>query len=97
RLGAWMLQLWNMPAELQAVVAHYEARDYAGEHALYHATLLLATDMFSAHLLGHEQLGPASTAPLARLGLSSQQINDIHSSMLDQITLIEELGAALAA
>ncbi|HNL31883.1 MAG TPA: HDOD domain-containing protein [Pseudomonadales bacterium] len=97
RLGAWMLRLWNMPAELQAVVAHYEARDYAGEHALYHATLLLATDMFSAHLLGHEQLGPASTAPLARLGLSSQQINDIHSSMLDQITLIEELGAALAA
>lgn len=98
RLGAWMLQMWNMPGELQAVAAHYEERDYAGEHALYHAVLLLAIDLFSAHLRGDEQFDDSAAAEsLARLGLSLQQFDAIHRSMLDQITLIEELGAALAA
>lgn len=96
-LGAWMLQLWNMPAEVQVVAAHYEQSEYAGEHELYHAITTLAIAMFSSHLLGHDQLVITSAEPLRRLGLSSIQVSDIYRAMLDQITLIEEQGSALVA
>lgn len=75
QLGAWLVQSWNLPIELQTVTLHHHNPFYQGEHE----TLVLLTCL-TDRLLGQIGIGDAcntsieETPLLERLGLDESKL-----------------------
>jgi len=96
-IGAWLMEAWNMPAEVTAVVREHHNMDYSGHFAEY-ARLVHMVD----HLLKKFDLGDAPSIELPTglaqsLGLTDAQIDTKFNKLLESRDELDSIAQHLAA
>jgi HD-like signal output (HDOD) protein/prolyl-tRNA editing enzyme YbaK/EbsC (Cys-tRNA(Pro) deacylase) len=96
-IGAWLMESWNMPAEIIAVVSEHHNADYSGHFAEY-ARLVHLVD----HLLKKFDLGDAPSSDLPAglaqsLGLTDVQIDTKFNKLLESRDELDSIAQHLAA
>ncbi len=83
-LGLWLLQAWDLPAELINSIAHQNDPDFRGEQSVYPNLVYVADSLLRIHGLsyaGHEEI-PEEL--LTSLGLDARQIYEIFTKLLER-------------
>lgn len=72
-LGAWLMQLWQMPAEIEVALREHHHADYCGEHAVYAQLVLVADCLLKGHGIGDAPCEDIPEQVLEALGLTLEQ------------------------
>jgi len=96
-LGLWLMESWNMPAEISVSVAQHHEEQYSGPHAEYSRLIYLA-DI----LLKSEDIGDASTEEipetlLESMGLTKQQVMAVLEKTIQGREELDTMARQLAA
>lgn len=97
QIGAWLMNLWDMPEELSTALRFQHDPSYDGEHAAFPNLVCLATRLLRSRGIGS---GPQEAIPddlLERLGLSRERANDVVHKVLEAEALLRELASQFHA
>ena len=97
RIGAWLLNTWDMPKELIAAAGEHHNESYVGPHASY-ARLVLLVD----HLLKRFEIGdaPSDTPPpsiVTSLGINVGRARELADQMMDASEELDTMTNQLSA
>lgn len=76
QISAWLMQLWNMPAEVCMALRFQNESDYEGEHCVYPHLIFIAMRILRHHGIGD---APPEEIPLTlyqRYGLDPVKVSD---------------------
>jgi HD-like signal output (HDOD) protein len=73
-IGAWLMESWNMPAEIVTVQKQHHNPDYKGVHANYVQLVILADRLLKGHEMGDASSEELPANILASLKLDEQDI-----------------------
>ncbi|WP_296266933.1 aminoacyl-tRNA deacylase and HDOD domain-containing protein [Pseudomonas sp. UBA6562] len=91
QIGAWLMNLWDMPEELTAALRFQHDASYSGEHAAYPNLVCLANRLLRERGIGAGPQMPIPDELLARLALSREKANEVVNRVLDAEALLREL------
>jgi HD-like signal output (HDOD) protein len=94
-LGLWLLQAWELPAELVTSIAHQNDPYFKGEQSVYPNLVYIADALLQSHgfsYAGHEEI-PAEL--LTSLGLEAEQVNELLTNLLERKNDILSFSAQL--
>ncbi|MDZ5603080.1 HDOD domain-containing protein [Pseudomonas sp. RP23018S] len=97
QMGAWLMNLWDMPEELTAALRFQHDATYEGEHAAYPNLVCLANRLLRERGIGAGPRAPIPDALLARLELTREKAEDVVSKVLDAEALLRELASQFNA
>ncbi|MBF8744383.1 HDOD domain-containing protein [Pseudomonas putida] len=93
QIGAWLMNLWDMPEELGKALRFQHDPSYDGEFAAFPNLVCLATRLLRARGIGS---GPQATIPdelLDRLGITRDKAEEVVSKVLEAEALLRELAS----
>ena len=95
--GSILLRLWEMPDAVVRSAGLHEAASYQGQNADYVLIVQLANELLKEHGIGDE-FSPGNLQTLAQaLGLTSEQLQTL-ATTIDEVTAeLDELARGLAA
>lgn len=96
-LGAWLMESWNMPAEVITTVREHHNPDYDGVHAVYANLALIADRLLHRIGLGDAENADIPEALLHRYGLSVEQTDQVLTSILESASTLDLMAAQIAA
>lgn len=96
RLGAWLMQSWQMPAEIRVTVCEHHNPDYSGDHAVYSHLVLLTDRLLKRHDIGDAPHGELPAASLARIGVGEAELEALAAALLEQGEELEGMAGTLA-
>ena len=73
-IGAWMMDSWNMPAEMLTVLKEHHNPNYKGVHAKYVQLVILADRLLKGHDMGDASSEELPANIIASLKLDEQDI-----------------------
>ncbi|WP_459207248.1 HDOD domain-containing protein [Pseudomonas sp. MLB6B] len=91
QIGAWLMNLWDMPEELTAALRFQHDASYSGEHAAYPNLVCLANRLLRERGIGAGPQMPIPDELLARLALTREKANEVVNRVLDAEALLREL------
>ncbi len=97
QIGAWLMEAWNLPAELVVAVRHHHDEEYWDQHATYSQLVLIANRVLAMRGLGETDKPGLPPFCLEMLGLDEQQVVDIANSLFEKADELEDLARRLAA
>lgn len=83
-LGLWLLQDWELPAELITSIAHQNDPDFRGEQSIYPNLVFIADSLLQIHGLSyaaHDEIPPEL---LTSLGLKPEDLNELLTNLLER-------------
>ncbi|MDX1695215.1 MAG: HDOD domain-containing protein [Ketobacteraceae bacterium] len=98
RMGAWLLERWQIPAEVVTCCAEHNNPGYQGEHEQY--VRILQT---SNYLLAHEGIGDMGAvadnhvSPLAGALVTDEELYGIYTQVMELCGEIDDLASQIAA
>lgn len=97
KIGAWLLNSWDMPRELIAAAGEHHNESYVGPHASY-ARLMLLVD----HLLKRYDIGdaPGDTPPpsiVTALGIDLARARSLTEQLMDSSEELDTMTSQLSA
>jgi len=96
-IGAWLMEAWNMPPEVIAVVREHHNADYSGHFAEYTRLVRLVDYLLKKFDLGD---APSSDLPVGlaqSLGLTDVQIDTKFNKLLESRDELDSIAQHLAA
>ncbi|MFS0825249.1 aminoacyl-tRNA deacylase and HDOD domain-containing protein [Pseudomonas phoenicis] len=97
QIGAWLMNLWDMPEELTAALRFQHDASYSGEHAAYPNLVCLANRLLRERGIGAGPQAPIPDELLARLALTREKANEVVNRVLDAEALLRELASQFNA
>ncbi|HHH42697.1 MAG TPA: HDOD domain-containing protein, partial [Gammaproteobacteria bacterium] len=97
QIGAWLMEAWNLPAELVVAVRHHHDEEYWDQHATYSQLVLIANRVLAMRGLGETDQPGLPPFCLEMLGLDEQQVVDTANSLFEKAEELEDLARRLAA
>ncbi|WP_313738463.1 HDOD domain-containing protein [Pseudomonas sp.] len=97
QIGAWLMNLWDMPEELTAALRFQHDASYSGEHAAYPNLVCLANRLLRERGIGAGPQMPIPDELLARLALTREKANEVVNRVLDAEALLRELASQFNA
>lgn len=95
-LGHWLMEAWDMPAEIKEVVLHHNDPEYRGEYATYVNLVYIANSLLMSQGLGYETMTfPRSM--LQRLGLDTAKLRQALHRVLDDSEGLHYMARQMAA
>jgi HD-like signal output (HDOD) protein len=94
-LGLWLLQTWELPAELITSIAHQNNPDFRGEQSVYPNLVYIADTLLQSHGFSYAAHEEIPSDLLTSLGLDAEQLNDSLSNLLDRKSDILSFSAQL--
>ncbi|MCK4865628.1 MAG: HDOD domain-containing protein [Gammaproteobacteria bacterium] len=96
-IGQHLMQHWNMPEEITAVVAEHHNIHYNGKQATYVWLTQLAGQALSAHGLSDSDEKVISEELCLRLGLSEADVEDALAAIMGENTALDAMADTLCA
>ncbi len=96
-IGAWLMQAWNMPAEIITCIREHHNEDYSDNHDTYANLVLLTDRLLKSHGIGDAPGTECPASLLQKLGLEEAQLNDCLESFLENEAELEAMASTLAA
>jgi HD-like signal output (HDOD) protein/prolyl-tRNA editing enzyme YbaK/EbsC (Cys-tRNA(Pro) deacylase) len=96
-LGAWLLEKWNLPAEIVTAVRHHHDEDYQGPHEAYARLVLLADRMLKGLDMGDAASAELPLPLLESLGLKELQTVMVMGRILQGVEGLNVMARGLAA
>lgn len=97
QLGTWLMQAWDMPAEIIIATREHHYSDYDGQHAIYAKLALLTDRALARYDLGDGDNVELPKDALTSLGLSEEWVVGAVEKLLnispELDTLVEQLAA----
>ncbi|VAX05821.1 hypothetical protein MNBD_GAMMA25-606 [hydrothermal vent metagenome] len=81
-LGKQLMQFWQMPEEISAVIAHHHQVDYAGENENYVRLVMLADQILKGHNMSDADTDEVSESLCSQLGLSDENVYEAMDEVL---------------
>jgi HD-like signal output (HDOD) protein len=97
QIGGWLMQAWNMPAELIAAVHHHHDEDYWDQHAIYPQLVLLANRLLKRHGLGDAETDELPRSLMQMLDLSEAQVTAVTDHIMKGSVGLDSLAQQLVA
>ncbi|MEJ2686189.1 MAG: HDOD domain-containing protein [Gammaproteobacteria bacterium] len=96
-LGAWLLQAWQLPAEVVAAVRHHHEVDYRGDHCVYPNLVLVANRLLARDGTAVDASPELPDAVLADLALSHDQSEIVLEAVRQGQSGLDTMARQLAA
>lgn len=97
QIGAWLMESWNLPAELVTAVRYHHDEGYWEQHAVYPQLVLIANHALALHGIGEPANQGLPAFSLEMLQLDQQLVLDSTQQVVDQIGVFEDIARRLAA
>jgi HD-like signal output (HDOD) protein len=97
QIGAWLLERWDLPAEVSVAVRHQQQPALAGEHAEYAHLLHLSSRLLRQQGLSAGPAGPLPEAGVRALGLEAAQMEQAVQALQDDAQALAELSDLFTA
>ncbi|MDT8404917.1 HDOD domain-containing protein [Sulfuriflexus sp.] len=98
QMGAWLMEAWNMPAEVIAAVREHHHDDYEGEHAVFVKLVKLANHLLKRIEIGDETDSHIPAELLAELELEEAVvIDDFEALVEDKMDEVTAMARQMAA
>ena len=97
QIGAWLMDHWDMPAELSCALRFQHNPAYDGEHAVFANLTNLALSLLRNHGIGRGPQCGIADEQLSRLGISREQAYAAVQKVLDAEIALRELAAQFTA
>ncbi|WP_126454303.1 HDOD domain-containing protein [Sulfuriflexus mobilis] len=98
QMGAWLMEAWNMPAEVVAAVREHHHDDYKGEHAVFVRLVKLANHLLKRIDIGDETNSHIPDKLLTELGLDEDTvIDDFEMLVEDKMEEVTAMAKQMAA
>lgn len=97
RLGARLMEAWDMPEELRVVVAEHHNESYRDAHAPYANLVMLADQLIRAYDLGDGATEDPPPVILTALGLEFEQVLRVTQRVMDGADGLNTMADQLAA
>ena len=96
-LGTWLMEAWQMPAEIITTVREHHNPDYDGLHAGYPQLVRLAKQLLQTKgIAGYENDSAVATS-LEALGLSESQVDTMLESVVAGAEALDDMASKIAA
>lgn len=92
KMGAWLLQCWNIPEELVAALRFQDSPDYRGQYASYANLNCLAQRLLAQHGIGSSHDSTIPDSLYQRLGLSAATAQQALQRVLDAEQALQNLA-----
>ena len=96
-LGTWLMEAWQMPAEIVTTVREHHNPHYDGLHAGYPQLVRLATQLLQTRGIASYDNDSAIAASLAALDLSDSQADAMLESVIAGATALDDMASQIAA
>ncbi len=96
-IGAWLMESWNMPAEVIAVVREHHNADYSGHFSEYARLVRLVDHLLKKFDLGDAPSGDLPVGLAQALGLTDVQIDTKFNKLLESRDELDSIAQHLAA
>ena len=97
QIGAWLMEAWGLPQELVVAVRHHHNEGYWDRHAAYAQLVLIANWALAENGLGEADCSGLPAFSLEMLGLKSNQVMDLATTLFSNSRELEDLARRLAA
>ncbi len=92
QIGAWLMQHWGMPQELQIAVRLQHDPDYQGPHAIYANLVYLTTHLLNARSQGNTSGCDILPALFERIGINRQAALKVIQNVFSAEDALRELA-----
>ncbi|MCK5640202.1 MAG: HDOD domain-containing protein [Gammaproteobacteria bacterium] len=96
-IGAWLMEAWDMPAEVIVTAREHHNEYYRGEHDCYANLTLLVDHLLKAYGIGDGVSSPPPTQIYTALGLDENKVLTVTRRLMEtdegKLTLTEQLVA----
>lgn len=96
-LGTWLMEAWQMPAEIITTVREHHNPHYDGLHAGYPQLVRLATQLLQTRGFASYENDRAIAASLAPLDLSESQVDAMLESVVAGAAALDDMASQIAA
>ncbi|MDY6978577.1 MAG: HDOD domain-containing protein [Pseudomonadota bacterium] len=95
RLGVRLMEEWQMPGEIQAVVGHHHNLNYQGEFADYVWLTQVTDQLLKQHDLSDADSGELASTLYQRLGLSEDELKNALDDVLQSADVLDAMVHSL--
>ena len=95
RMGAALLQAWNMPAELVVAVREHHNEQYRDEYAPYAQLVLLSDQLLRGHDIGDGAVTDPPPHILTALGLDFDAVSTVTQQVLEDAEGLNDMARRL--
>jgi len=95
-IGEWLLQSWNIPAEICITVAQHHNLDYRGPYAEYALLLNLCERLLKMHGMSDSDTDEIPRSLLRKLGLDEEEVFVITDEVLQGGEVLTEMAVAVS-
>jgi len=96
-IGNWLMQAWNMPAEICVTVAQHHNLAYAGPCSEYALLVNLSERLLKMHGMSDSDTDDIPAELLAKLGLDEEQVFEITDEVLQGGETLKEMAVGVCA
>lgn len=96
-LGTWLMEAWQMPAEIITTVREHHNPHYDGAHAGYPQLVRLAKQMLQTRGIARYENDGAIAASLGTLDLSESQVDAMLESVVAGAAALDDMASQIAA
>ena len=96
-LGTWLMEAWQMPAEIITTVREHHNPHYDGLHAGYPQLVRLATQLLQSRGIASYENDSSIAVSLATLDLSESQVDAMLESVVAGAAALDDMASQIAA
>ena len=97
QIGAWLMQAWEMPAEIIVTLREHHNPAYRGEHEVYPHLVLVADHLLKRHEIGDAPSGELPVESLEVLGLDAERVEGQLEALFEDVSALDFMARQLAA
>ena len=94
QIGGWLLDSWNLPAEVCTAVRHQHEADYDGEHGEYARLLCLCSCLLRQQGMSAGPVKPLPEGLVSSLGLEQKEIDQALEQLKNNVENLSQLSEA---
>jgi HD-like signal output (HDOD) protein len=96
-MGAWLMETWNMPAEIITVQKEHHNPDYEGPYANYVRLVILADRLLKTHGMGDASSEDLPTTIMSNLSLDDEDIRRVLERTIENHEDLDIIARQLVA
>ncbi len=96
-VGTWLMEAWQMPAEIITTVREHHNPLYDGVHAGYPQLVQLAKQLLQTRGIASYENDDATAASLAKFDLSESQVDTMLESVMAGASALDDMASQIAA
>ncbi|MFP5504986.1 MAG: HDOD domain-containing protein [Gammaproteobacteria bacterium] len=97
RIGSWLMQSWQMPAEIIITLQEHHNPAYAGDHAVFPHLVMIADHVLKGRDIGDAPDGELPPMSLEVAGLAEDTVREVVEQLFENCGALDSMAQQLAA